>query len=90
MSNTPDIFRPPKLSGTGPGGGGLPGKTSGCCQFFQLCSVFANNVSGLRLRRVSGFAHVGFAGHHSHGNFWAEVEEGIGCLLRMVDPWNTN
>ena len=34
-SNTPDLFRPPKLSGAGPGqywGGGPPGKTLGCCQ----------------------------------------------------------
>ena len=36
-SNAPDLFRPPKLSGAGPGqywGGGPPGKTSGCCQLF--------------------------------------------------------
>ena len=34
-SNAPDLFRPPKLSGAGPGqywGGGPPGKTLGCCQ----------------------------------------------------------
>ena len=38
-SNTPDLFRPPKLSGAGPGqywGGGPPGKTSGCCQLFVV------------------------------------------------------
>ena len=37
-SNAPDLFRPPKLSGAGPGwywGGGPPGKTSGCCQLFR-------------------------------------------------------
>ena len=37
VSNAPDLFRPPKLSNTGPGqyrGGGPPGKSSGCC---QLC-----------------------------------------------------
>ena len=36
-SNAPDLFRPPKLSGAGPGqywGGGPPGKTLGCCQLF--------------------------------------------------------
>ena len=34
-SNAPDLFRPPKLSGAGPGqywGGGPPGKPLGCCQ----------------------------------------------------------
>ena len=33
-SNTPDLFRLPKLSGAGPGeywGGGPPGNSSGCC-----------------------------------------------------------
>ena len=38
-SNAPDLFRPPKLSGAGPGqywGGGPPGKTLGCCQLFGL------------------------------------------------------
>ena len=38
-SNAPDLFRPPKLSGAGPGqywGGGPPGKTLGCCQPFLL------------------------------------------------------
>ena len=38
-SNTPDLFRPPKLSGAGPGqhwDGGPPGKTSGCCQLFVV------------------------------------------------------
>ena len=37
-SNAPDLFRPPKLSGAGPGqywGGGPPGKTFGCCQLFD-------------------------------------------------------
>ena len=37
-SNAPDLFRPPKLSGAGPGqywGGGPPGKSLGCCQLFQ-------------------------------------------------------
>ena len=37
VSNAPDLFRPPKLSGTGPGqywGGGPPGKPLGCCQLF--------------------------------------------------------
>ena len=36
-SNAPDLFRPPKLSGAGPGqywGGGPPGKPLGCCQLF--------------------------------------------------------
>ena len=41
-SNAPDLFRPPKLSGAGPGqywGGGPPGKPLGCCQLllFPLC-----------------------------------------------------
>ena len=38
-SNAPDLFRPPKLSGAGPGqywGGGPPGKTLGCCQLSFL------------------------------------------------------
>ena len=38
VSNAPDLFRPLKLSGTGPdeyGGGGPPGKSLGCC---QLCA----------------------------------------------------
>ena len=38
-SNAPDLFRPPKLSGAGPGqywGGGPPGKPLGCCQLFCL------------------------------------------------------
>ena len=41
VSNAPDLFRPPKLSGTGPGqywGGGPPGKTLGCCQLLPFCS----------------------------------------------------
>ena len=36
-SNAPDLFRPPKLSGAGPGqywGGGPPGNTLGCCRLF--------------------------------------------------------
>ena len=36
-SNAPDLFRPPKLSGAGPGqywGGGPPGKSLGCCKLF--------------------------------------------------------
>ena len=36
-SNAPDLFRPPKLSGAGPGqywGGGPPGKSLGCCRLF--------------------------------------------------------
>ena len=39
VSNAPDLFRPPKLSGTGPGqywGGGPPGKPLGCCQLLLL------------------------------------------------------
>ena len=41
VSNAPDLFRPPKLSGTGPGqywGGGPPGKPLGCCQLLPLFS----------------------------------------------------
>ena len=41
-SNAPDLFRPPKLSGAGPGkywGGGPPGKTSGCCQLLQISAL---------------------------------------------------
>ena len=37
-SNAPDLFRPPKLSGAGPGqywGGGPRGKTLGCCQLLK-------------------------------------------------------
>ena len=43
-SNAPDLFRPPKLSGAGPGqywGGGPPGKPLGCCQLFRLSSLIA-------------------------------------------------
>ena len=42
VSNAPDLFRPPKLSGVGPGqyyGGGPPGKTLGCCQLLALGSL---------------------------------------------------
>ena len=38
-SNAPDLFRPPKLSGAGPGqywGGGPPGNTLGCCRLFRF------------------------------------------------------
>ena len=41
VSNAPALFRPPKLSGTGPGqywGGGPPGKTSGCCQLLLFAA----------------------------------------------------
>ena len=41
-SNAPDPFRPPKLSGAGPGwywGGGPPGKTPGCCQLLVWVGV---------------------------------------------------
>ena len=41
-SNAPDLFRPPKLSGAGPGqywGGGPPGKTLGCCQLLLTCNI---------------------------------------------------
>ena len=41
VSNAPALFRPPKLSGTGPGqywGGGPPGKTSGCCQLLPFAA----------------------------------------------------
>ena len=44
VSNAPDLFRPPKLSGTGPGqywGGGQPGKPLGCCQLFQPVQIHA-------------------------------------------------
>ena len=49
-SNAPDLFRPPKLSGAGPGqywGGGPPGKPLGCCQLFALRSC-----SSARKRRL--------------------------------------
>ena len=49
VSNAPDLFRPPKLSGTGPGqywGGGPPGKPLGCCQLFILpcCSSAVHSL----------------------------------------------
>ena len=36
------------------------------------------NPLGLRLRRVSGFAHAGFSEHWYRGNVWIEVEDSIG------------
>ena len=43
-SNAPDLFRPPKLSGAGPGqywGGGPPGKPLGCCQLLLFSFLSA-------------------------------------------------
>ena len=48
VSNAPDLFRPPKLSGTGPGqywGGGPPGKPLGCCQLFQPGEINSINLA---------------------------------------------
>ena len=42
-TNTPDLFRTPKLTVAGPGqywGGGPPGKPLGCCWLFCLLEVF--------------------------------------------------
>ena len=56
-SNAPDLFRPPKLSGAGPGqywGGGPPGKTLGCCQLFvglrslHLCHTTAKRAENIQ------------------------------------------
>ena len=46
-SNAPDLFRPPKLSGAGPGqywGGGPPGKTLGCCQLLACTRMLQLSV----------------------------------------------
>ena len=43
-SNAPDLFRPPKLSGAGPGqywGGGPPGKSFGCCRLLCVTQRFS-------------------------------------------------
>ena len=53
-SNAPDLFRPPKLSGAGPGqywGGGPPGKTLGCCQL--LLSAFDGRRAGQAASQVA-------------------------------------
>ena len=50
VSNAPDLFRPPKLSGTGPGqywGGGPPGKPLGCCQLFAASFPVSQSPSCL-------------------------------------------
>ena len=47
-SNAPDLFRPPKLSGAGPGqywGGGPPGKTLGCCQLLAASKSASCNLT---------------------------------------------
>ena len=49
-SNAPDLFRPPKLSGAGPGqywGGGPPGKTLGCCQLLACTKMLQRCVARL-------------------------------------------
>jgi hypothetical protein len=64
-SNAPDLFRPPKLSGAGPGqywGGGPPGKTLGCCQLFIMWTVM--NSPGLCLHVATG-SSCRNVGHHS-------------------------
>ena len=42
-TNTPDLFRTPKLTVAGPGqywGGGPPGKPFGCCWLFMFFDLF--------------------------------------------------
>ena len=55
-SNAPDLFRPPKLSGAGPGqywGGGPPGKTLGYCQLFLVACVCAAGPNCARHRTAA-------------------------------------
>ena len=68
-SNAPDLFRPPKLSGAGPGqywGGGPPGKSLGCCQLFNLARSdpsLRRSKSILCAQCISPcMAHVGLRG----------------------------
>ena len=66
-SNAPDLFRPPKLSGAGPGqywGGGPPGKPFGCCQLFSpLLRSRAHHPQDRYSHHCSG----------SFGNVWARL-----------------
>ena len=61
VSNAPDLFRPPKLSGTGPGqywGGGPPGKPLGSCQLFILpcCSSAVHSLDWVRPPGIAVYA----------------------------------
>ena len=61
-SNAPDLFRPPKLSGAGPGqywGGGPPGKTLGCCQLLFVLPL-AVTTPAADSALVGTFAHKSF------------------------------
>ena len=82
-SNTPDLFRPPKLSGAGPGqywGGGPPGKTLGCCQLLCVaCRIVCAQDAG------------GSVQHYTQCNtqvargFWTGALLLLGCMREWLD-----
>ena len=77
-SNAPDLFRPPKLSGAGPGqywGGGPPGKTLGCCQLSFACYI---------LHIACNMSHVTWYMPHSHTCALSSKEPPMPRLLTVA------
>ena len=74
-SNAPDLFRPPKLSGAGPGqywGGGPPGKTLGCCQLLMARARPVHQRSnGNSTNLLKEDCEVGKAMHGLKEQHWA-------------------
>ena len=58
VSNAPDLFRPPKLSGTGPfstGVGDRPGSPQGAVSFAQVFALFAEILKERRTQKLERY-----------------------------------
>jgi hypothetical protein len=86
-TNTPDLFRTPKLTVAGPGqywGGGPPGKSFGCCWLFsrRLCSFCVCE----RLTEVLYFRQRPYRNEYTGSLPNSEVNR---CRARSVLGWGT-